>query len=885
MSAARSASFARRAYASLLRLHPASREGYGPQMASTFDAVIDRAVTRGHLAVLTTLVTECAGLLASRGASSTRLTPPSPGTPLMRNFTQDIRFALRTFKRRPGFTAAVIATLALGIGANAAIFSVANAVLLQRLPFKDPSRLVMVWEDASSLGFPRNDSSPAGYFDLAPGVPALESTGAVSYVSYSLVGGGDPELVNGAQVTSSLFDTFGTPPMLGRVWRPDEDVPGARIAVITHALWTRRFNSDPGIVERTVSLSGTPYVVVGVMPERFEVFDPDVQILTPLGFSADRRQDRGSHFLDVVARLRPEATLALANSQLRALAERLKVEHPQTNRSVGLYAVPLLDDYVGDTRTALVALVVAVGCVLLIACVNVANLMLTHAAGRTREMAVRTALGADRRRLVRQLLTESLLLAFAGGALGIAVATQTFTVLSVLIPKALSGLSHVTLDVRVLAVTTGLAVLTGLLFGIAPAWRASRVETAMSVTRSSRGVLGSGTRVRSALVVTEIALATAVLIAAGLLVQSLRAVHAVPLGFEPAHVLTIGASLPRRAYSDPVRRTQFVDSVLDRVRQLPGVTSAGVTSAVPLVWKGGTSGFIPEGVAIDRSLHYDANNRTVTPGYMETLGFTLRSGRFFDSRDSATGAPVGIINETMARQYWPNLDPLGRRFKFDGPDSPWRTIVGIVADTRVMGIERPTRAEMYFPVAQSAENWMWPRDIAVKTTGDPRGLVRSVSQAVWAVDRDQPISNILTMDEIVGRELQERQLQTTLMTTFAGLALFLAAVGIYGVLSFMVTERTSEIGIRLALGGHPSGIRARFVRRGLGLAALGLAIGMIAAFWGTALIDRLLFNVRAHDWRTFAVQAGVIVVVSLAAAYLPARRASQVDPITALRNE
>jgi predicted permease len=875
-------SFARRAYSSLLRLHPASRAGYGSQMASTFDAVIDRAAARGSLAVLATLVTESAGLLASRASSPL---PVTPRTPLMRNITQDVRFALRTFKRRPGFTAAVIATLALGIGANAAIFSVANAVLLQRLPFNDPSRLVMVWQDAAALGFPRNDSTPADYFDVAASVPALESTGAVTYVSFNLVGTGEPELVNGLQATSSLFQTLGVQPLVGRVWRADEDTPGNRLAVLSYSLWKRRFNADPGIIERTVNMSGNPYTVIGVMPEGFEILDPAVLILTPLGFSADRKQDRGSHFIDVVGRLRPDATLTLANAQLRALAERLKVEHPQTNHATGMYAVPLLDDYVGDARTALIALVVAVGCVLLIACVNVANLMLTHAAGRAREMAVRTALGADRRRLVRQLLTESLLLAFAGGILGVVVAAQSFGLLSLLIPRALSGLSHVTLDPRVLLVTTALAVLTGLLFGIAPAWRASRVETAMSVTRSSRGVLGSGTRFRSALVVTEIALATAVLIAAGLLVQSFRAVRAVPLGFEPAQVLTMRTSLPRRAYADPAKRTQFVEAVLERVRQLPGVTSAGIASALPLVWKGGTAGFIPEGVPIDRSLHYDANNRTASTGYMETLGFTLKSGRFFDSRDSATGAPVGIINETMARQYWPNLDPLGRRFKYDGQDSPWRTIVGIVADTRVMGIERPTRAEMYFPIAQSSENWMWPRDMAIKTTGDPSSFVRAASEAVWAVDRDQPISNVDTMDEIVARELKERQLQTTLMTTFAGLALFLAAVGIYGVLSFMVTERTAEIGVRLALGGHPSGIRARFVWRGLSLAALGLSIGLVGAFWGTALIDRLLFNVRAHDWRTFAVQAAVIVVVCLAAAYLPARRASQVDPIIALRNE
>jgi putative ABC transport system permease protein len=369
-----------------------------------------------------------------------------------------------------------------------------------------------------------------------------------------------------------------------------------------------------------------------------------------------------------------------------------------------------------------------------------------------------------------------------------------------------------------------------------------------------------------------------------LLVQSLRAAHAVPLGFDPSGVLTMQLNLPRRTFAESEKRTEFVDAVLERVQPLPGVSTAGITSAVPLSWKGGTNGFIPEGVPRDTSLPYDANDRTVSPGYMEAMGLTLRAGRFFDARDSSTGAPVGIISETMARIYWPHVDPLGRRFKIDAGDTaPWRTIVGIVADTRVMGIDQPPRSEMYFPIAQSSDNWMWPRDLVIKTSGDPHALVRAVSEAVWAVNRDQPVSKVSTMDEIVARELQDRRLQTTLMSAFGGLALFLAAVGIYGVLSFMVTERTAEIGVRLALGGRPSQIRSRFVVRGLTLAAVGIGAGLVAAFWTSALVNRLLFNVGARDWRTFGVQPAVIAIVTIAAAYLPARRASQIDPVSALK--
>ena len=880
------AAVSRRIYQAALRVHAGARDGYARQMLATFDTLLERASRQGVRAVLAVLARETAGVVASR-----RPVPDDqPASPRLRSFhmsdlAQDLRFALRTFRRRPAFTAALVATLALGIGANAAIFSVANAVLLQRLPFSNPDRLVMVWEDAAYIGFPRNTPAPGNYGDWTTSIASFEHVAALSNAEFNLVGDGEPEKIDGGLVTASFWTVLGVKPQVGRVWGPEDDRPGNRIAVIGHGLWTRRFGADPAVVGRAVEFNGNPYTIIGIMPRGFAFLDSDLQVWAPLTFSAARLNDRGSHFLMVVARLRADATIHRANAELRALAERLAREHPQTNDRIGMFAVPLLDDYVGDTRTALFVLLGAVVCVLFIACVNVANLLLTQASGRAREMAVRGALGADRRRLVRQLLTESVLLALVGGALGVVVATQTFPLLDLLVPRALAGLSRVTLDWRVLTVTAVLSGLTGVLFGLAPAWRASRIEHAIASTQQfGRGVVRGGSRLRSALVVGQIALATALLIGAGLFVQSLRSARNVPLGFDPTLVTTLRLQLPRQAYADLAKRNQFVEDVLERVRALPGVTSAGFTGGLPLVWKGGTSGFIPEAQPIDQSLSYDANNRVISPGYMETMGYVLRAGRFLDARDGASGEPVGIISETMARQYWPGQDPLGRRFGL-GKNAPWRTIVGIVADTRTLGIEQPPRAEMYFPVAQSIDNWMWPRDLVVRADGDTSALVRAVSTAVWAVDRRQPISNVATMDSIVARELQDRRLQTTLLSTFAGLALFLAAIGIYGVLSCAVTERTREIGVRLALGGEPRRIRAAFLRSGLVLTTSGLALGLLASFWGTTLLDRLLFNVDARDMRTFAMQGGLLLVVCVVAVYVPARRASRVDPVQLLRTE
>ena len=467
---------ARALYGALLAVHAGARAGDAPVMRATFDALLDEAARRGTLAVGSLLVTEAAGLIRHRRAAPAAAPSSTPSrSSHMHTIMRDVRFAWRTFRRRPLSTLTVVATLALGIGANTAIFSVTNAVLLQRLPFPDADRLVMVWEDAAAVGFPRNTPAPGNYADWTTSIPAFAAVGALSPADFNLVGEGEPAKIGGARLTTSLFDVLGVPPALGRVWRLDEAVPGNRVAVITHGLWVRRFGADPAIIGRVVRFNGTPFTILGVMPARFEIVDAEFEVLTPLVLSASELQNRGGHYLQVIARLAPGATLQQANTQLRGLAERAAREFPQTNENVGMFAVGLLDDYVGQTRTALFVLLGAVGCVLLVACANVAMLLLTQSRGRASEMAVRAALGADRGRLLRQLLTESVLLALASGALGTALATLAFPLLRQLIPPALGGLASISLDLRVLAVTAALSAVTGLIFGVVPAWRASRV--------------------------------------------------------------------------------------------------------------------------------------------------------------------------------------------------------------------------------------------------------------------------------------------------------------------------------------------------------------------------------------------------------------------------
>ena len=753
----------------------------------------------------------------------------------------------------------------------------------------------MLWEDASAIGFPKNTPAPGNYTDWATKIPSLGPVAALDVRDYNVTGGAMPEKIGAAGVTATFFQTLGVAPILGRTLGASDDRDGGqRAVVIGHALWQRRFGSDPNVLGRDILLNGARYAVVGVMPPRFSFPFRDVEAWVPTGFTPERLSDRGAHYLWVVARLRDGRTLEQANAELKTLASRLGHDYPETNRNIGMFAVSLLDDYVGDLGLALRVLLAAVALVLLITCANLANVLLARGAGRAREMAVRAAIGAGRARLVRQILTENLVLALAGGLAGLAVAAAGAGVLRTLVPDALQDISTVRFDWRVLSFATLVALATGVVVGIVPARQAVRADLAGAM---KQGAPASGRRhspLRAALVIAEVAGAMVLVIAATLMIQSFATLRGVDPGFHADHLLTVRIPLPEATYSTFTRRVDFAQRLLARVKHLPGVRSAGITSALPLVWKGGTTGFWPEGATRQDTASsfrpswagsYDANNRVVTPGFMETMRMSLVEGRLIDERDTTQSQFAVVINETMARGYWPNVPALGRRLKLDGPDSklPWYTVVGIVRDVRSMGLDQPARPEMYFPLTQSDGNWMWPRDLVVRADGDPHDLANSIRQAVLAIDPSQPISNVETMDDVVDREVAQRRVQTNLLGAFAGLALILACLGIYGVLSLVVSERTQEIGLRMALGADRRSVLRLVMSGGMKLALAGVVAGLVGAYLATGYLERLLFGVRSADPLVFAGVASVLLLVSLVAVYIPARRASLVDPLISLR--
>ena len=807
----------------------------------------------------------------------------------METFWQDLRFGVRQLLGKPGFTLIAVLSLALGIGANTAIFSLVDAVLLRPLPFHQPERLAIVWEDATRVGFPRNTPAPANYVDWKAQNQTFEDMAALSWGNYALTEEGEPEKVESQEVTANFFGLLGVKPLLGRTFTSEEDKPGAnRVVLVSYGLWQRRFGGDPALVGKELLLEGRKHTVLGVMPPGFQFLSKETGLWVPIAFTPEQLANRGGHYLTVLARLKPGVTFAQARADIANVTRRINQEHPTHGFELGSVVISLREQLAGDVRPALLVLLVAVGFVLLIACANIANLLLARGAARYREIAVRTALGAGRGRIIRQLLTESVLLAVAGGVTGLCFAWLSFSFLKQIIPDAMALNAGVRLDVRLFGFTLMLSLVTGVIFGLVPALQAAKVDLNEALKQSG-GRTGTGTgqhRLRSALVVAEIALALVLLVGAGLLIQTFLKLRALDIGVNPENVLTLRTSLPRSKYGELPKRTAFYQQVLERVRALPGVVGAGYTTAVPLTWKGGTNGFTIEGQP--QGAGQDANSRQASVGYMETMEMKLRQGRFFNEHDDAQAQPVAIINETMARQYWPGENAVGKRFKLGGTDStrPWVAVVGIIGDVKEMGLEAPAKAEFFFPYQQMPETlWNMPRDLTVRTTGDPLSLVPAVRQAIWAVDPAQPVSNIRTMGEVVGEEVAQRRIGMTLLAAFAALALLLSSLGIYGVLSYAVTQRTQEIGIRMALGADRQDVLRLVMADGLRLTTAGIVIGLGVSFALTRLMKSLLFGVSVSDPVTLIGVTFLLTAVALLACYVPARRAAKVDPLIALRYE
>ena len=808
----------------------------------------------------------------------------------METLIRDLRFALRTMARKPAFTSMALIIIALGIGANTAIFSLVRAVILRPLPFKEPDRLVMVWEDASFLNFPKNTPAPANYVDWKNRNEVFEDMAALRLRDFNLTGDGQPEKIYAYGVTGNFFSVLGVPAGIGRTINPDDEQPGSKVAVISYALWRSRYGGDSSLVGRDILLNDEKYTVIGVMPRSFQFLDPEVRIWVPAGFTPKTLANRGSHYLQVVARMKPGVTVERASNDIKAITDQIARDYPDEASRLGAYALSLSDELSGESRRPLVVLLVAVAFVLLIASANLANLLLSRAIGRSKEVAVRTALGASRKRLVRQLLTESVLLSTGGGVAGILLAVWSFEFLKQLIPPGLRLFVDLHIDATVLMFTLALSVVTGIVFGLAPALQSLHVDLNEALKQGGgRTSLSTGhRRLQSAMIIGEVALAMVLLVGAGLLIKTFARLSDQYAMLRADSVLSLRTLLPNNRYEKSEKRFAFYKQVLENVSSLPGVVSAGYTTSVPLDWKGGTNGISIEGRPVERGVNYDANHRQISPDYFKAIGIPLEQGRFFNEGDNEKTSPVAIINRTMAREFWPGENAIGKRFKPSRPESPdpWIEIVGIVGDLKQMGAEVPAKPEMYMPYRQVADQpWYAPRDLIIRASVPPLNLVSAVTNKVHEIDPDQPVSNVRTMKEVLGEEFGQRETGTTLLGVFAGLAMLLAAIGLYGVLSYFVTQRIPEFGVRMALGAQSRDILFLVLRYGMGLALVGLTIGLIASLALTRLMKSLLFEVSASDPIVFGLIGLLLSGVAFAACAIPALRATRVDPMIALRYE
>jgi len=805
----------------------------------------------------------------------------------MTMLTRDIRYGLRALRNDPLFSVVAALTLALGIGANTAIFTVIDAVLLRPLPFPAPDRLVLVWEDTSMFGLKDSPAALGNYTDWREQNHVFEQMGALEYGSFRLTGAGEPQQLEGSLVTASLFETLGVKPTFGRLLREADDHYGApKTVMLSDGLWQRAFGGDRAIIGRAVDINDEKYEVVGVMPPGFRFPDTTNELWAPAGtvYNAAEFTNRGRHNWTVVGRLKSGVSLRQANAEIRTIAARAQQDHPDTNDRVSAFVAPLRDHFVSDLRAALTALGGAVAFVLLIACANIANLLLARTSNRAREIAIRSAIGGGRWQIARQLLTENLLLAGVGGAGGLLLAIWGVRFLKKLMPGGISAISAAEVDCRVLAFTLFVSLLTTLFFGLIPVIQTVRVDL-QDTLKQGGGRQGTGRASRNlqrGLVVSEVTLAFVLALGAALMIQGVARLRAVDPGFRTQNLLTLNTVLSGKQYRDPAKRIAFYDEVLQRVKSLPGVKSAGFTLGIPLVLKGWVNGFEVEGrIARSGDGYSNAYYRVVTSEYMQTIGFPLRAGRYLDERDNEGAPSVLLVNEATQRRFWPSESAIGKRIRF-ATRLPWVTVVGVVGDIKQRGLDVPPNPEIYLPVAQQRTAIQW---LVIRTAGNPASLAAAVRREIRAVDQIVPITGLQTMEGVLDREIFQRRAQSLLLLVFAGLALLLAALGLYGVLAYGVTQRTREIGVRMALGARPSRVLLAITGQGLALSAAGIACGFAAAIAIARLIAKLLFGITATDARTFALVAILLLAVALLASYIPARRAMRIDPICALREE
>jgi putative ABC transport system permease protein len=799
---------------------------------------------------------------------------------------QDAAFSIRQMFATPAFTIVAVATLALGIGGTTAIFSAVNAVVLRPLPIPDPERLVVINEVWRDLG--RGNMSAGNFVDMAAEQTAFQSVSASTQASMTLARDEGAERVIGVRATAGFFDVFATRPMLGRVFGAAEDEPGRdQVAVLSHRFWTRQFAADRNILGRQITLDARPYTIIGVMPASFD-FTADAEALwVPIAFTPERKAMHDEHYLDVYGRLRPGVSIQQASQQLDTIAQHLRERFPQDNEERQLSATPMMEIFVGDYRQRLLILLGAVGFVLLIACGNVSNLLLARGAARARELAVRSALGAGQGRLVRQLFTESLVLALVSAAAGVALARGCIALLIAYGPEGVPRLEQTRIDAVALGFAILLAVVGSIVFGLVPAWRASHTDINSTLKEATRGAGARGARdlVRSTLIAAEVALALVLLVGAGLLIRSALETQRIAPGFNPNGVFSARFSLPSVKYADPAAMLQATQSVEEAVAAIPGVRAAAVSSTVPGT---GTfsNGLVPEGEGRELRNVRQSMARFVSPGYFQAMGIPILKGRGFLPSDRQGAPLVMIVNQTLARRLWPNLDPIGRRVNgSSGKDA--KVIVGVAADVHADGPAAPVDPEFYQPLAQLEDvAWKWTNNtlfIVARTDRDPGTLGPAVRQALIGFDPGVPLFSVRTMQERMAATLETARFNTMLLVTLGGVGLLLAAVGIYGVIAYFASQRTSEIGIRMALGASRASVLKLMIRQAAIPVLLGVLLGAVAAFFATRVIATQLVNVQATDPVTFASVAVTLVLVGLLAALVPARRAAMLDPTRALQ--